>query len=606
MTERSAPPDDGATPIKLRLESRIKVRRRNEWIFRGLGVGAVSLAVGALLLLVVSIAGQSSSAFVQNRIAIDVDLTDVAPETEPRAVNVNRAVQVFLQNQFPHVTDTSDLRKLFGLVSRGAAREIRDRITREPALIGASFSVSAPLDDEADLYRKGRLTERRTIRSQGAVIPAGVEGTVELNAEANDFKEIVALVKDDLRIRAARERRRIQLAKASRATTAQQLDRAETAAARAPDDAAEVAQRDNLRNRLESLDQEIVRRTRLAETFDAEARRPVESIRLTNELPSFLAYVNGGVVKLETVTGIQARGPALMPLDNVSRAAAGDWRIVVLETPQDGRSLSDQESVWIDHLGDQNIVRATFNSTLFTNSASNEPELAGLAGAIAGSFWTMLVTLILSFPIGVATAVYLEEFAPRNRLTDLIEVNINNLAAVPSIVFGLLGLAVFLNVFGAWAPALFARSSPLVGGLVLALMTLPTIIIASRAALKAVPPSIRQAAYGLGASPMQTTFQHVLPLAMPGVLTGTIIGMAQALGETAPLLMIGMSAFIVDVPTGVTSPAVVLPAQIFDWATRSERAFEERTAAAILILLIFLIAMNALAVLLRRRFERRW
>ncbi|MGH6717966.1 MAG: phosphate ABC transporter permease PstA, partial [Alphaproteobacteria bacterium] len=231
---------------------------------------------------------------------------------------------------------------------------------------------------------------------------------------------------------------------------------------------------------------------------------------------------------------------------------------------------------------------------------SREPELAGVWGAMVGSFVTMIVALAVAFPLGSATAIYLEEFAPKNRWTDLIEVNINNLAAVPSIVFGLLGLAIFLNTFG------LPRSAPLVGGMVLSLMTLPTIIIASRAALKAVPPSIREAARGIGASPLQVVFHHVLPLALPGILTGTIIGMAHALGETAPLLMIGMVAFVVDIPTGLTDAATVLPVQIFLWADSPERAFVEKTAAAILVLLGFLIAMNALAVILRHRTEVKW
>jgi len=219
---------------------------------------------------------------------------------------------------------------------------------------------------------------------------------------------------------------------------------------------------------------------------------------------------------------------------------------------------------------------------------------------VMGSIFTLGVTLLLSFPIAVAAAVYLEEFAPRNRWTDIIEVNINNLAAVPSIVFGLLGLAVFLNFFS------LPRSAPLVGGLVLTLLTLPTIIIASRAALKGVPPSIREAALGMGASKLQMVGHHVLPLAMPGMLTGTIIGMARALGETAPLLMIGMVAFIVDIPRGVIDPATVLPVQIYLWADSPERAFLERTSAAIMVLLVFLVVMNATAVILRKRFERRW
>lgn len=268
--------------------------------------------------------------------------------------------------------------------------------------------------------------------------------------------------------------------------------------------------------------------------------------------------------------------------------------------PANIRRVSDQQLVWIDELVGTGDLKKRFNTLFFTSGDSREPELAGIRGAVMGSLYTLMVTLALSFPLGVATAVYLEEFAPKNRWTDLIEVNINNLAAVPSIVFGLLGLAVFINFFG------LPRSVPLVGGLVLTLMTLPTIIIAGRAALRSVPPSIREAALGMGASKMQMVAHHVLPLALPGMFTGTIIGMAQALGETAPLLMIGMVAFIVDVPSGPLDPAAVLPVQIFLWADSPERAFVEKTAAAIMVLLGFLILMNAFAVYLRKRFERRW
>ncbi len=268
--------------------------------------------------------------------------------------------------------------------------------------------------------------------------------------------------------------------------------------------------------------------------------------------------------------------------------------------PEADRRLSDKQIGWFDRLVADGRVESRFNATFFSAGDSREPELAGIWGAAMGSFFTLVVTLLLSFPLGVATAVYLEEFAPRNRVTALIEVNINNLAAVPSIVFGLLGLAVFINFFG------LPRSAPLVGGLVLTLMTLPTIIIAGRASLQSVPPSIREAALGVGASKMQMIVHHVLPLAMPGMLTGTIIGMARALGETAPLLMIGMVAFVVDVPQSVTDAATALPVQIFLWLDSPERAFVERASAAIMVLLAFLIAMNALAIVLRRRFERRW
>jgi phosphate transport system permease protein len=270
------------------------------------------------------------------------------------------------------------------------------------------------------------------------------------------------------------------------------------------------------------------------------------------------------------------------------------------QLPEASRVLTDDQIAWVDALEKDGQLKLGFNTAFFTGGDSREPEQAGVWGAVVGSLYTLAVTLLLSFPIGVAAAIYLEEFAPRNRWTDLIEVNINNLAAVPSIVFGLLGLAVFLNFFG------MPRSAPLVGGFVLTLLTLPTIIIAGRAALKAVPPSIREAALGMGASKLQMVGHHVLPLAMPGILTGTIIGMARALGETAPLLMIGMVAFIVDVPKSLADPATVLPVQIYLWADSPERAFLERTSAAIIVLLGFLIIMNATAVILRNRYERRW
>ena len=267
---------------------------------------------------------------------------------------------------------------------------------------------------------------------------------------------------------------------------------------------------------------------------------------------------------------------------------------------ENDRQLDNKQTGWIDALTAKGLIELRFNTRFFTGGDSREPEMAGILGAVKGSFYTLLVCFGLAFPIGVLSSIYLESFAPKNRFTDFIEININNLAAVPSIVFGLLGLAVFLNVLG------LPRSAPLVGGMVLALMTLPTIIIAARSALKAVPPSIFQAALGLGATRMQAVFHHVLPLAMPGIMTGAIIGLAQALGETAPLLMIGMIAFIVDIPTSVVDPATTLPVQIYIWADSPERAFVAKTAAGILVLLAFLIVMNLSAVILRKKFERRW
>ena len=269
-------------------------------------------------------------------------------------------------------------------------------------------------------------------------------------------------------------------------------------------------------------------------------------------------------------------------------------------TAETDRKLDNQQLDWLDRLKTDGTVKAGFNTKFFTSSDSTEPEQAGVWGAVVGSAMMLIITAVIAIPVGVLAAVYLEEFAPKNRWTDVIEVNINNLAAVPSIVYGLLGLALFIN----WLHV--PRGSPLVGGLVLALMALPTVIIATRSSLKAVPPSIREAALGVGASKAQTVFHHVLPLAMPGVMTGAILSLAHALGETAPLLMIGMVSFVPGAPESFVSSATVLPVQVFIWENASERAFHERTAAAIIVLLVFMIVMNAAAVILRRRFERRW
>ncbi|RCL01628.1 MAG: phosphate transport system permease protein [Candidatus Tokpelaia sp. JSC085] len=264
------------------------------------------------------------------------------------------------------------------------------------------------------------------------------------------------------------------------------------------------------------------------------------------------------------------------------------------------RKISNRQIEWMHRLSADGSLHRAFNTGLFTLTASNRPETSGLGVALVGSLYMMLIVLVLSLPIGVAAAVYLEEYTHKNRFTDLVEVNINNLASVPSIVFGLLGLAVFVNFFG------LPRSTSIVGGLVLTLMTLPTIIIATRSALRAVPPSIRSAALGIGASKTQTVFHHVLPLAVPGIMTGTIIGLAHALGETAPLLLIGMVAFVANYPITPMDPATALPVQIYMWANEAERAFVERTSGAIIVLLVFLILMNIASIVLRRRFERRW
>ncbi len=321
---------------------------------------------------------------------------------------------------------------------------------------------------------------------------------------------------------------------------------------------------------------------------------------LNDRAPSLLVAINGGVMKVSEVSATSVKGEAYLPLASISPAGPNTWQLVTYVTPESSRRLNDRVVTWLERLKERGEVQRQFNWRFFSAGDSREPELAGIRGALVGSALTLLVTLVLCLPIGVAGAIYLEEFAPKNWITEIIEVNINNLAAVPSIVFGLLGLAVFLNFFG------LPRSAPLVGGLVLALLVLPTIIIAARAALKAVPPSIKEAALGVGASHQQAIFHHVLPLAMPGIMTGTIIGMAHALGETAPLLMIGMVAFIVEPATSVVDAATVLPVQIYLWSDLPEIGFQARTAAAIMVLLGFLFLMNGTAIILRKRFERRW
>jgi phosphate transport system permease protein len=414
----------------------LRRRYRAEMRFRGYGIAAVSLGIIFVVFLFYTIISKGYTAFEQTSIRLDVtysaEVLDPAGKrarADLEAANYQAVIRAALREKFPEVTERSELKKLYAMLSGSAETQVRDRVLADPARVGSRESLWLLADDHIDMLAKG------------------------------------------------------------------QVDR-------------------------------------------------------------------GG--------------------------------------PEAQRSITDQELVWFDRFKSEHAVETRFNPRFFTGGDSREPEQAGVWGAVAGSFFTLMVTMLLSFPIGVAAAVYLEEFAPKNRFTDIIEVNINNLAAVPSIVFGLLGLAMFIQFFG------MPRSAPIVGGLVLTLMTLPTIIIASRAALKAVPPSIREAALGMGASPVQTVAHHVLPLAVPGMLTGAIIGMARALGESAPLLMIGMVAFIVDIPKGLTDPATVLPVQIYLWADSPERAFVERTSGAIMVLLAFLLVMNAIAVFLRSRFERRW
>ncbi|KAA5804962.1 phosphate ABC transporter permease PstA [Alkalicaulis satelles] len=573
--------------IRTAVEARLARRHRAERRFQFYGAAAICLAVAFLALLIGSILIQSVPAMTTWRMTLQVELDRAAidprgdmSEASLRRGGYNAAIQQALRDQFPDVEDRAELRELFGLYSSVNAARLLNRVVQDPSLVGGTVSFTFPIDDDADLYLKGvSVRESRAPGPAPVRIQAGEGRAVTLSAEARVFDAFV----DDVR-EAARERARI---------LEQRAERAEAALADAIDrDIRAIYEAEARRARAQA--------ERLRDRLDEGA-----PVVIGPQIPSLLVQVDGAVIRVSDVSADRrsARGEMVISAP-LGEAAHSDWTLWTIETPQAGRLISDRQIAWVDALRERGMTRSGFNTELFTYADSREPELAGVLGALIGSVLTMFVTMLLAVPIGVGAAIYLEEFAPKNRITQLIEVNINNLAAVPSIVFGLLGLAVFINTFG------LPRSAPLVGGIVLALMTLPTVIISSRAALKAVPPSIREAALGVGASKTQAVFHHVLPLAAPGILTGSIIGLAQALGETAPLLMIGMVAFIADAPSlglaGFTEPSTVMPVQIFLWSSAAERAFEARTAAAILVLLTLMVSLNAAAIYLRRRFERRW
>ncbi|QFY90479.1 phosphate ABC transporter permease PstA [Magnetovirga frankeli] len=594
--------------VQKNLDKRYRAERR----FRLFGLLAVVTGLLFVSALFIDIISKGHGAFMQTFIQLDVELS--AKEIDPkgsrdpevlRQANYLGLVKRSMREMYPEVTGRGDKRDLYAIPSTGANMVLRDLVLNNPDLVGSRQQIWVPADDDIDVFNKGGSTDIESEVGRGIASPSGVEGEISIMTTTNSFTPILAEVKENL-VEQAREMKRdvarlkssLSSLDASIAELDQQIQQAQDGnPAHLHDLQGEREDQVNQRTlnaaEAERLAAEAIELQRRADTPGGEEA-------LNGDLPSYLLKINGGLVKVDRVSNVGIVGRVLLPLESAREAGDGSWSLLTLQTPENNRRLKDKMIAWTLKLRDQGRMEKRFNTTFFTAGDSREPELAGIGGAFIGSMLTLAVTLLLSFPIGVAAAVYLEEFAPKNRWTDLIEVNINNLAAVPSIVFGLLGLAVFINFFG------MPRSAPLVGGVVLTLMTLPTIIIASRAALKSVPPSIREAALGVGASPLQTVTHHVLPLAMPGMLTGTIIGMAQALGETAPLLMIGMVAFVVDLPGGVFDPSTVLPVQIFLWADSPERAFVERTSAAIMVLLAFLITMNALAVYLRKKFERRW
>ncbi|SHE78507.1 phosphate ABC transporter membrane protein 2, PhoT family [Litoreibacter ascidiaceicola] len=589
MTTLSARHGDAAST------KRVRKRRAAETRLKAYGIIALSLAAAALVALLGSVFTKAGGALTETYLTMPITLE--ASEIDPdgtgdpkiiRRADFSGLTKDMLKEQFPNAKGRTTRRELYDLTSSGAAFELADKVAADPSLVGQTIDYPFLASDVTDLYLKGAFGELVSKPVTGNLTLSRDGDTYIVSSTADDFGKALDRVKEGLTVEAAKLRGQARLQDNGVVEFTRRAEAADTAEEREKNEKladARAAARDAL----------------LAEADKLEARAAAQGGDevLDENNRSVLINVAGGWLKMTRITPNGGLAEAVVPMERAVNAT-NSWGLHTTDLPEASRKVSDNQIIWIEQLKAQGRVDVVFNTRFFTAGDSREPELAGIWGAVAGSFWTMLVTFLLAFPTGVLAAIYLEEFASKNKLTDFVEVNINNLAAVPSIVFGLLGLSVFLGVLGV------PRSAPLAGGIVLALMTLPTIIIAARAAIRAVPPSIRDAAVGLGASPLQCTFHHVLPLAMPGILTGTIIGMAQALGETAPLIMIGMVAFIVDIPGSITDSASVLPVQVFRWSDFPERAFEARTSAAICVLLFFLVVMNAIAVILRKRFERRW
>jgi len=589
----ATPPTPGRPSIREAVEAQLKKRHAAERRFRIYGIAAVSFAAFMLLVLITSIGYQAISAFQKHYVSFEtmLDPALIAPDgtDDPERIAENvggfyETVRNDLAAQFPHSVQSDADRLAVGtLVTRLAVLPAARRIADDPERIGSEMRFTAALNDDIDLYLKGRLTEEKTYRLDraeavfqrgAAVIEADFAGVLaDVKAALSAIADEQAATLADVEVRAAGLRARIE----------------------SEGEGAELV------SSLEAAETEISELEASISALRARAEAAGAPETLDPSLPSLIVRTGEHYARIEALAPGRAEGRVLVGTPDLRGTFdGGDASALLVMEPEASRNVSDQQIAWTRALQEDGRITKRFNGSLLTRADSTYPEIAGALAAIVGSLFTMLVTALLALPIGVAAAIYLEEYAPKNRLTSFIEININNLAAVPSIVFGLLGAAVFLSFFG------FPRGAPMVGGLVLALLTLPTVIIASRAALQAVPPSIRDAALALGASRTQSVFHHVVPLAAPGMMTGAIIGLARAVGETAPLLLIGMVAFVAEVPTGPTDEATALPVLIYKWSTGAERAWEPLTAAAIVVLLVFMIAMNALAVVLRRRFERRW
>ncbi len=528
-----------------RLKKRYAANRRLKFY----GLTAIAIAVGLLGILLTSLIATGYKSFYQAKAVIAVFLDPAQIDTaNPGEANYRQIFNTALDQIFPDADTVQEKRQLAALFSSEARFALRNLVVDNPEKIGQTVDLQVSLADPFDQLEKGVIP-----RFVNALTNTQTERFEELQDQGLILREGANVF---LKLNLFIDPQKVRVDNISSGDFAPIIE-------------------DGLRA--------VVRNPTLISQYLPIVRE--DAVQVLKEHISANADTVGKVIE-----------NFRLPLSPPYVALSGGETPLSLNT-----RFSEKQLAWLDQMKEKGMIASPFAWELFLNSDSRFPEIAGLAGAISGSFYALLICFIISFPVGIAAAVYLEEFAPKNRWTDLIEVNINNLAAVPSVVFGLLGLAVFLNFFG------LPRSAPLVGGMVLALMTLPTIIITTRASLKAVPPSIREAALGVGASRHQVVMHHVLPLAMPGILTGTIIGLAQALGETAPLLLIGMNAFIPSIENiGLLEPSTALPTQIFSWADSPERGFVARTSAAILVLLGFLVLMNAVAIFLRQRFERKW
>ncbi len=607
-------------------DARLRRRYGRERRFKFFGLGAITLALAGLAWLLITVLSTGVTALwtheIDLEIALDPQIIDPGGTGDPavlRRADYRALLAASLQERFPDVraeiadsaADLSDIEArasaaqqradalnaaietqtadLLGLVDEPLAEEeLLFAVLDNPERIGDAVTVTVPGSDGLAAYLDGDT--QRLSAGQRSVI-AGLEADADADVARTDGGGVRLTFRVPLDEAVVDPRGRRDEGDLERAPFDQilALALAGYGEAGAGPLATALAERRAARAEAEALDR----------TLREQRRRGFD---LLEELLG-LVSVSGASRQLRdrvvadpdlVGTTVSITAPVDTDVDQFLKG------YIQADVPEDLRALTDREIGWVEGLRADGLLRSVPNWSFFTSPDSQDPALAGIASALAGTALLLVLTMILSVPIGVAAAIYLEEFAPRNRLVSFIEVNINNLAAVPSIVFGLLGLAVFINFFG------LPLSSPLVGGLVLTLMTLPTVIISTRAALRAVPPSIREGALGVGASPLQTVFHHVLPLAMPGIMTGSIIGMAQALGETAPLLLIGMVAFVTEVPTSFTEPAAALPVQVFLWADRPEQGFRELTSLAIMVLLSFMVLMNGLAIALRSRFERRW